>query len=179
MSPASLTTLAVRRCDAEAAGAMPAPDVATPQPGDPAVPHRRRPARPGPAHQVGSGCSCPRQSWNRIAVALGVSRHTTLVRRSGRPAVHGPSTRLAVIAIATSVPPDVESQWSHALIASELRKRGLEISPATIGRILADAHVRPHKVRGWLNRADDPGFWARAGQVCRLYLDPPHDRDTA
>jgi hypothetical protein len=45
--------------------------------------------------------------------------------RSGRPAVHGPSTRLAVIAIATSVPPDVESQWSHALIASELRKRGL------------------------------------------------------
>jgi transposase len=92
--------------------------------------------------------------------------------RSGRPAVHGPSTRLAVIAIATSVPPDVESQWSHALIASELRKRGLEISPATIGRILADAHVRPHKVRGWLNRADDPGFWARAGQVCRLYLDP-------
>jgi len=29
MSPASLTTLAVRRCDAEAAGAMPAPDVAT------------------------------------------------------------------------------------------------------------------------------------------------------
>lgn len=87
--------------------------------------------------------------------------------------MHGPSTRLAVIAIATSVPPDMESQWSHALIASELRKRGLEISPATIGRILADAHVRPHKVRGWLNRADDPGFWARAGQVCRLYLDPP------
>ena len=54
-----------------------------------------------------------------------------------------------------------------------LRARIVEISPATIGRILADAHVRPHKVRGWLNRADDPGFWARAGQVCRLYLDPP------
>jgi hypothetical protein len=93
--------------------------------------------------------------------------------RFGRPAVHGPSTRLAVIAIATSVLPDAESQWSHALIASGLRKRGLEISPAIIGRILADAHVRPHKVRGWLNRADDPGFRARAGQVCCLYLDPP------
>lgn len=87
--------------------------------------------------------------------------------------MHRPSTRLAVIAIATSVPPDVESQCSHALIASELRKRGLEISPATVGQILADAHVRPHKVRGWLNRADDPGFWAQAEQVCRLYLDPP------
>jgi hypothetical protein len=87
--------------------------------------------------------------------------------------VHGPSTRLAVIAVATSVPPEGESQWSHALIVSGLRKRGLEISAATAGRILGEAKVRPHKVRGWLNRADDPGFWARAGQVCRLYLDPP------
>src|ERR1017187_854681 len=26
---------------------------------------------------------------------------------------------------------------------------------------------------GWLNRAGDPSFWARAGAVCRLYLDPP------
>ena len=33
--------------------------------------------------------------------------------------------------------------------------------------------MRPHKVRGWLNRADDPSFWVRAGPVCRLYLDPP------
>jgi transposase len=44
---------------------------------------------------------------------------------------------------------------------------------STVGRVLAEAEVRPHKVRGWLNRADDPVFWARAGQVCRLYLDPP------
>jgi DDE superfamily endonuclease len=31
----------------------------------------------------------------------------------------------------------------------------------------------PAKIRGWLNRADDPAFWARAGAVCRLYLNPP------
>jgi hypothetical protein len=42
-----------------------------------------------------------------------------------------------------------------------------------VGRVLAEAKVRPHKVRGWLNRADDPAFWARTGQVCRLYLNPP------
>src|SRR5439155_4313131 len=53
-----------------------------------------------------------------------------------------------------------------------LRERGLVISPATAGRVLAEARVRPHKVRGWLNRADDAAFWIRAGQVCRLYLDP-------
>jgi transposase len=93
--------------------------------------------------------------------------------RPGRPETHGPSTRLAVLAVATSVPPEGESQWSHALIASHLRERGLVISAATVGRVLAEARVRPHKVRGWLNRADDPAFWARAGQVCRLYLDPP------
>lgn len=93
--------------------------------------------------------------------------------RPGRPETHGPSARLAVIAAATSVPPGGGSCWSHALLARHLRERGLDISPATIGRVLADADVRPHKVRGWLNRADDPAFWARAGAVCRLYLDPP------
>jgi hypothetical protein len=93
--------------------------------------------------------------------------------RCGRPEVHGPSVRLAVIAVATSVPPDGESQWSRSLIAGHLRERGPAISAATVGRVLAEAKVRPHKVRGWLNRADDPGFWLRAGQVCRLYLDPP------
>jgi transposase len=93
--------------------------------------------------------------------------------RPGRPETHGPSARLAVIAVATSIPPEGESQWSHAMIAGHLRERGLAISAATAGRVLAEARVRPHKVRGWLNRADDPGFWIRAGQVCRLYLNPP------
>src|SRR6266704_1765133 len=93
--------------------------------------------------------------------------------RSGRPEVHGPSVRLAIIAVATSVPPEGESQWSHPLIAGHLRERGLAISAATVSRVLAEARVRPHKVRGWLNRADDPSFWIRAGAVCRLYLNPP------
>ena len=93
--------------------------------------------------------------------------------RSGRPEVHGPSARLAVIAVATSIPPDGESQWSRSLIAGHLQERGLPIPPSTAGRVLAEAKVRPHKVRGWLNRADDPSFWIRAGQVCRLYLNPP------
>ena len=93
--------------------------------------------------------------------------------RSGRPEVHGPSARLAVVATATSVPPEGESQWSQAMIAAHLRERGLAISAATVGRVLGEADLRPHKVRGWLNRADDPSFWIRAGAVCRLYLDSP------
>ena len=45
--------------------------------------------------------------------------------RTGRPEMHGPSARLAVIAVATSVPPEGESQWSQAMIAGHLRERGL------------------------------------------------------
>jgi transposase len=93
-------------------------------------------------------------------------------RRPGRRETHGPSARLAIVATATSVPPDGESCWSQAMIARHLGGRGLQVSRAAVGRVLAEAHVRPHKVRGWLNRADDPRFWIQAGQVCRLYLHP-------
>jgi transposase len=93
--------------------------------------------------------------------------------RCGRPEVHGPSTRLAVVATATSTPPDGESSWSHTMIAGHLGGNGLAISAATVGRILGEARVRPHKVRGWLNRADDDRFWAAAGAVCDLYLHLP------
>jgi transposase len=93
--------------------------------------------------------------------------------RSGRPPVHGPSARLAVVATATATPPAGQSVWTQRTLAAHLAERGLHVSPATVGRVLADAEVRPHKVRGWLRRADDPAFWTRAGEVCRLYLHPP------
>jgi transposase len=119
------------------------------------------------------GCSAGTvRTWRGRFAAEGI-RGLFDKPRSGRPETHGPSARLAVVATVTLVPPDGESCWSQAMIARHLQERGLMISRATVGRTLADADVRPHKVRGWLNRADDPTFWARAGAVCRLYLDPP------
>lgn len=64
-------------------------------------------------------------------------------RRFGRPETYGPSGRLAVPAVATSVPPDGESQWSHTMIVGRLRERGLPISAATAERVVAEAKVRP------------------------------------
>ncbi len=128
-------------------------------------------ANAGIARQLGCSVAVVR-TWRRRFAVRGIPGLFDKPR-SGRPEVHGPSARLAVLATATSLPPEGESQWSHAMIASHLRERGLAISPATIGRVLAEAKVRPHKVRGWLNRADDPAFWLRAGAVCRLYLHPP------
>jgi len=119
------------------------------------------------------GCSVPVvRTWRRRFAVRGIPGLFDKPR-PGRPETHGPSARLAVIATATSLPPEGESQWSQAMIAAHLGERGLAISPATVGRVLSEARVRPHKVRGWLNRADDDAFWLRAGAVCRLYLDPP------
>jgi transposase len=123
------------------------------------------------ARDLGCGVRVVRQWRGRFAVH-GI-RGIFDKPRTGRPESHGPSQRLAVVAVATSVPPDGETCWSQAAIARHLGERGLRVSRATVGRVLADAHVRPRKVRGWLNRADDPSFWAKAGAVCRLYLNPP------
>lgn len=121
------------------------------------------------------GCSVNTvRTWRRRFARRGIPGLFD-VPRGGRREVHGPSVRLAVVAIATSIPPEGESAWSQTMIADHLAERGLAISAATVGRILAEAKIRPHKVRGWLNRCDDPAFWARAGAVCRLYLNPPPD----
>lgn len=90
--------------------------------------------------------------------------------RSGRPEVYGPGVRLQIVATATSVPPPGTSVWTHALIAAELADAG--VSASQIGRILGDLQLRPHRVRGWLNRATDDTFWVQAAAVCDLYLHP-------
>jgi transposase len=90
--------------------------------------------------------------------------------RSGRPEVHGPDVRLALVAAATSVPPDGVSAWTHTLIAGQLAGTGISVSQT--GRILAGLDLAPHKVRGWLNRRDDDQFWAQAAAVCDVYLRP-------
>ena len=91
--------------------------------------------------------------------------------RSGRPEVCGPDVRLAIVAAATSVPPEGTSVWTGALVAARLAGAGISVSQT--GRILADLELRPHKVRGWMNRRDDDQFWARAAAVCDIYLHPP------
>lgn len=91
--------------------------------------------------------------------------------RSGRPEVYGPAVRLAIVAAATSVPPEENPVWTHALIAARLAGTGISASQA--GRILADLELRPHRVRGWLRRADDDQFWVQAAAVCDAYLRPP------
>lgn len=98
----------------------------------------------------------------------------TDVPRSGRPRRYDAQARLRIAALATSAPPQPESTWSHARIAQQMAEQyGTPISASHVGRILTDADLRPHRVRGWLTRKDDPLFWSRAADVCQLYLHPP------
>lgn len=91
--------------------------------------------------------------------------------RPGRPAVYGPDVHLRIVSAVTSTRPEVDSQWSHRLLAEHLGDDA--ISSSQIGRILADLDLKPHRVRGWLTRRHDPDFFARASEVCELYLHPP------
>ena len=92
--------------------------------------------------------------------------------RSGRPPVYGIDDQLLLVATVTETPPEVDSHWTHRSLAQRLAEP-VGISASQIGRILASLDVKPHRVRGWLNRPPDPAFRTKAQAVCRLYLDPP------
>jgi len=117
------------------------------------------------------GCSVTTvRTWRRRFAAGGMPALADRPR-SGRPQVYGPDVRLAVVATATSAPPEGTSVWTHQMIAAHLAGTG--ISPSQVGRILAGLELAPHRVRGWLNRRDDGQFWAQAAAVCDIYLNPP------
>lgn len=92
-------------------------------------------------------------------------------KRSGRPRRYGHDDRLRVVATATEQRPEVDAQWSHRLLAEAMADIG--ISASQVGRILAGMDIKPHLVRSWLTRPNDPAFWERAADVCGLYLSPP------
>ncbi|MEO5744999.1 MAG: IS630 family transposase [Terracoccus sp.] len=91
--------------------------------------------------------------------------------RPGRPALYDLDAHLLIVATVTQQAPLVDSHWTHRLLAHHLAE-SLGISASQIGRILASLDLKPHRVRGWLNRPQDPGFVAKAQAVCGLYLTP-------
>jgi transposase len=123
----------------------------------------------------------------QIAPIVGMNQHTvaqwrrrfeaerlaglTDRKRPGRPLVYDHDQRLRIVATVTQEPPDPASHWSHSQLAKELADMG--ISASQVGRILADLDIKPHRVRSWITRPDDPGFWERAADICGLYLIPP------
>jgi transposase len=76
------------------------------------------------------------------------------------------------VATVTAQAPQADSHWTHRALAAYLAGP-VGISASQIGRILAGLDLKPHRVRGWLNRPADPAFATKAHAVCQLYLHPP------
>lgn len=124
------------------------------------------------AQQVGIGADAV-ATWRRRFAAQRLAGLTDR-RRPGRPRTYDHDARLKIVATVTTTQPAVDSQWSARLVAERLAAtHELGISASQVGRILADLDLKPHRVRGWLNRPDDPDFFERAADVCGLYLNAP------
>ncbi len=95
--------------------------------------------------------------------------------RSGRPRRISHDERMKLAAVATSEkdPDDPIAAWTHQDIADMVGDDGVVISASQVGRILKAMHLDVRRVRGWLNRRDDPQFWERVRDVCGLYLNCP------
>jgi transposase len=95
--------------------------------------------------------------------------------RSGRRRRFGHDERMAMAAAATSErdPDDPVATWTYYELAQHLWASGVQVSVSQLWRILTTMDIRLDRVRGWLNRRDDPEFWDRVRDVCGLYLNPP------
>lgn len=79
---------------------------------------------------------------------------------------------LGVLTLDPSVCGRPITHWTTRELADEVVIRRLcdTIDHSTVARFLAAADIKPHRVRGWMNRKDDPDFEQRAENVKRVLL---------
>lgn len=80
---------------------------------------------------------------------------------------------MAAIATSERDPADPVATWNYIEVAEALNAEGIVVSVSQVWRILTAMDIDLTKVRGWLNRRDDPTFWQRVRDICGLYLNPP------
>jgi len=101
--------------------------------------------------------------------------------RSGAPGKFTPEQWVTILAVACEPPQQSKrpiSHWTPRELADEVVQRKIvtAISPRSVGRFLAEADLKPHQSRYWLNRdpEDDPAAFAQAVQtVCDVYAAAP------
>jgi transposase len=76
-------------------------------------------------------------------------------------------TRLKVITKTVQETPPNATHWSRALMAE-----AMGISPSSVGRIWAEAGLKPHITKGF-KVSNDPMFEEKVTEIVGLYLDPP------
>jgi transposase len=105
--------------------------------------------------------------WQERYIAEGVDG---LLRDKTRPSGKKPLTqkvRLKVLAKTANETPANATHWSRASMAAEMG-----ISPSSVGRIWAEAGLKPHLVRRF-KISNDPWFEEKVTDVVGLYMNPP------
>ena len=94
--------------------------------------------------------------------------------RPGTPITLTQEQVCQIIALACETPPEPLTHWYQKDLAREAAVRGFkeeQISPSTIGRILNEADLKPHRSQYWLNHEveDEATFREEVREVCKLY----------
>lgn len=92
--------------------------------------------------------------------------------RPGRPPVYDHDQVLSMVHLVTTEPPDARTRWTCEMVAAAMNERGVPISASQVWRIFDGLDLKPWQTTSWMT-SKDPEFWAKAGDVCGLYLDPP------
>ena len=92
--------------------------------------------------------------------------------RPGRPPVYGSDEVIMLVKTATEVPPSPASRWTSQAIAARLNQAGIAISGSQAWRICRALDLKPWQTESWMT-SHDPDFWAKAADVCGLYINPP------
>jgi hypothetical protein len=97
--------------------------------------------------------------------------------RSGRPVEITSLEGHQIIAAACRAPKDfclARNTWTHQSLRVTVVAQGLvrRISTSEVGRILEEADLKPHRVKGWCH-STDPDFQAKMRSIVRLYVGRP------
>ena len=98
--------------------------------------------------------------------------------RGGRPRRVTTDQRQQIISVAGARPDDQGvplTRWSLPRLAAHLAEREIvSVSPAHLGRLLAEANLSFQRTRTW-KASPDPDYEAKAARVLALTHDPPAD----
>lgn len=106
----------------------------------------------------------------------GVERWLADAKRLGAPERIDPLAWVDLLALATSEPSGSGrpiTQWTARELADQMRLdgRAKSIHFTTVSRFLSEVQLKPHRIRGWMNRKDDPEFDTRAAKVKDLVVE--------
>ena len=82
---------------------------------------------------------------------------------------------LLLVKTVTEPPPDGATRWTMEAIAGRMSEHGVPISASQVWRICRALDLKPWQTESWMT-SHDPDFWAKAADVCGLYLNPPRQR---